>query len=169
MAKQKLPRWVEEHVPSEVSSSSMFIFKVKFQNGVVTTINLLTDLDIDYEILEEQLETVAAQYMFWSTVYSELKTNVSTKEIAIKARRSSLAATAIEQARKDNVRLTEKQLTAITENDQSITKLEAELAIAHKHAGKVYHMVEAIRIKSENCRSLAGFKRQDKEQSGQTP
>jgi hypothetical protein len=56
--------------------------------------------------------------------------------------------------------------TAINgEKKKTLPYLTAQLMIAHKNNGKIYHMVEAIRLKAENCRSLAGFKRQDKEQS----
>jgi hypothetical protein len=52
------------------------------------------------------------------------------------------------------------------DGDGDLVKAEAELALLQKNVGKVYHMVEAIKLRSEHSRSLAGFKRQEKEQSG---
>lgn len=166
MTKKNVPTWFNDHVPVELLDSSMFRFNVKFPNGQTIELDLTQDIDIDYEILEEHLEKAPAQYMYWTAVYSELKSNVAGLEITIKRRRSAIAAKTIETYKKEGTRLTDKQLQAIVEDDEKLTKLEAKLAIAQKHVGKVYHMVEAVRMKSENCRSLAGFKRQDKEQAG---
>jgi len=47
----------------------------------------------------------------------------------------------------------------VVESDKRLNKLETELLLANKHCGKMYFMVEAIRMKSDNLRSLAGFAR----------
>ena len=52
------------------------------------------------------------------------------------------------------------------ERQKTLPYLEMQLVIANKNAGKVYHMVQAIQMRSDNCRSLAGFKRQEHTQSG---
>lgn len=172
MAKSKkdrqIPRWFQDYVPIEISNSTIFKFQVKMPGGATVDIDLLQDLDINYEILEEHLETTPAQYQFWSSVYSELRSNVAALELKIKTRRNTIAARTIDKHKSENIKVTDKQLNYIIDSDKKLTEYEAQLTVTNKHVGKLYHMVKAIEMKSEHCRSLAGFKRQDKEQSAHT-
>ncbi len=164
------PKWMIDQIADgdTLSDSELFKFNIKFANGTTATVELMRDLDIDYELLEYHLETVPAQYMFWAAIYSELKANVTVLEIQLDKRKTFVASTTIKKFRGENVRLTDKQMQAIIDSDDGLDKIRVALVIAQKKCGKVYHMVEAIKLKSENCRSLAGFKRQEKEQSSQT-
>lgn len=166
MGKKKRPKWVQNNVSAALADSKIFVFEVTFPNKLVETIDLFGDLDIDYDQLEDHLEEIPAQYMFWAAAYSELKTRVTVLEAKLGLRRAVLTRETLEQFKSRGVKLTDKQLTLLLDKDKQLNRIEMELAIAQKNAGKVYHMVEAIRMRSEHCRSLAGFKRQDKEQSG---
>jgi hypothetical protein len=161
-----LPNWFKEHVPLDISNSSLFYFKIKLRNGTEIVINLLDDIDINFEILEEQHERIPAQYIYWAAVYSELRCSVTTLELKIRSKRHAIVRRTIEEFKNRSMKPTDKQTTIILDGDQDLIKLEAELAIIQKNVGKVYHMVEAIKLRSEHSRSLAGFKRQEKEQSG---
>ena len=161
-----LPKWFQEHVPADLAHSSLFQFKIRLQNGTVININLVDDIDINFEILEEQHERIPAQYMYWAAVYSELRSSVSILELKMRQKRASIVRKTLEEFREKNTKPTDKQTAAILDGDSDLIKMEAELAILQKNVGKVYHMVEAIKLKSEHSRSLAGFKRQEKEQSG---
>ncbi len=165
----KLPTWFEENVPAEIAESEVFRFTVAFPSGKTAKFDLTQGIDIDYEMLEQHLEQTPAQFMYWGAMYSELRSKVTIIELQIKARRRAVANAIIEQFRNNQVRLTDKQFEKLLDGDERITKLEAELAATQKRVGKVLYMVEAIRMRSEHCRSLAGFKRQDKEQSSRTP
>ena len=164
--KKQLPKWVESNISETVATSQVFRFKVKFPNQHEEEIDLFADLDIDYDILETHLEEIPAQYMFWAAVYSELKSMVAIAEMKANRRRAALTKEILEQFKSRAIKLTDKQLTNLIDKDDKLATLQVELAAAQKKTGKVYHMVEAIRLRSEHCRSLAGFKRQDKEQSG---
>lgn len=160
-----LPKWISEHVPTEVAESTLFKFNIKLLNGNTITVNMLNDLDIDYDILERQLEDIPAQYAFWAAVYSEVRSYVAVYERRIKAKKGRLTETIIEAAKIDKVKLPEKIVASIVEKDESLAKLDMDLASAQMKAGKLYHMLEAIKMKSELTRSLAGFKRQEKSDS----
>lgn len=167
MAKNKrLPKWIDANISETMATSSVFRFKVQFPNKHEEEVDLLADLDIDYDTLEAHLEEIPAQYMFWAAVYSELKSMVAIAEMKIDRRRAVLTKEVLEQFKAKGVKLTDKQLTNLLDKDDKLTIFQVGLAAAQKKTGKVYHMVEAIRMRSEHCRSLAGFKRQDKEQSG---
>jgi hypothetical protein len=162
----QLPKWFQEHVPLDLATSNLFKFKVKLQNGTVCEVNLAQDIDINFEILEDQHERIPAQYIYWAAIYSELRSAVAQLELKIKSRRHALVRRILEEFKVKGTKLTDKQLNALVDGETGLIKSEAELTIIQRNCGKVYHMVEAIRLRSEHSRSLAGFKRQEKEQSG---
>ena len=162
----KLPQWFKEHVPPDLADSSLFKFKFTLENGSVCEVNLTGDLDINFEILEEQHERIPAQYIYWAAIYSELRFAVAKQELRIKSRRHAVLRRVFEEFRVRNAKPTDKQTNALIDGDPELQKVEAQLIILQRNCGKVYHMVEAIRLRSEHSRSLAGFKRQEKEQSG---
>jgi hypothetical protein len=162
----ELPKWFREHIPLDLATSNLFKFKIRLQNGTVCEVNLAQDIDIDFEILEEQHERIPAQYIYWAAIYSELRSAVAVLELKIKSRRHALVRRILEEYKIKGTKLTDKQLNALVDGEPGLVKNEAELTIMQKNCGKVYHMVEAIRLRSEHSRSLAGFKRQEREQSG---
>jgi hypothetical protein len=164
--KNGMPKWFQDHVPSELADSSLFKFSIKLQNGSVVEINLVDDIDINFDILEEQHEQIPAQYIYWAAIYSELRCATAIQELKMKSRRNSVVRKVVAEFKAQGTKLTDKQLNGLIEGDNDLVKNEAELAILQRNCGKVYHMVEAIKLRSEHCRSLAGFKRQEKEQSG---
>jgi hypothetical protein len=161
------PEWFVDNVPDAVTNSDMFKINIVLQTGKFT-VELLQDIDIDYELLEEHLQQTPAQYMFWATVYSELRSSVTIQEKRISIRKSVLTSETLERYSARSIKLTDKQLYNVIGKDEKLDRLEAEMAVLQKNVGKLFHMIEAIKMKSEHCRSLAGFKRQDKTQSSFT-
>lgn len=161
----KLPRWFAENIDPGIADSELFRFSVTFPNKQKIEFDLVKGIDIDYDLLEEELEAIPAQYMYWAAVYSELKSMVTKQELRIRARKNIIAAKTINKYKDEKVRLTDKQLNSIIDKDNKLMELELVLATFQKQTGKAYHMVEAVRMKSENCRSLAGFKRQEYNQT----
>ena len=88
------------------------------------------------------------------------------KRLRMRSKKHAVLRKILEEFRENNKKPTDKQTAALLDGDSDLVKHEAELAILQRNCGKVYHMVEAIRLRSEHSRSLAGFKRQEKEQSG---
>lgn len=205
----RLPKWIEDHVPEEVAGSQLFRFNVKLGNGEATAeVDILEDIDIDFDLLEQHLEQIPTQYMYWASIYSELKHQVTILETKIERRKAYLLKEIIANYRANNIKLTDKQAQQLVDADdvdreqlasaikaenlakaeqyrkspeeleklielqfrselkKTLPYLQLQLAIQQRNTGKMYHMVEAIRMRSEHCRSLAGFKRQDKEQAG---
>lgn len=161
MSAEHIPHWISEHLPPEVIGSNLFKFKIKLSSGVAVDVDLMSDIEISYEHLEQQLDECPAQYVFWSSVYSEAKESVSILERRIKVRRGALVEQATAIAAKDTLRLTEKQIAYIIEKDDILNEWEVTLAVLQKKAGKLYHMVQAVMMKSEHLRSRAGFKKEE--------
>lgn len=199
-----LPRWfVDNKIPTELAESSLFKFMFSAQGTQPFEVDMIQDVDIDFENLESTLEKLPAQYIYWASIYSELKNQCTVLDMRIARRRAYLAKMTAERYRAAGVRMTDKQMQAIVEADEvdvtgidsqvrremygatdqeikariekivaeerkkTLVHLEAHLAIANRNAGKAYHMVQAIQMRSEHCRSLAGFKRQEKVQACQ--
>lgn len=195
-----IPKWLQENVPEDVYTSGIFRFSFSLPGRGNISIDLTQDIDIDYDLLEHTLESMPAQYMYWSAVYSELKSQCSVLEDRIQRRRAFLYKSVTDRYRQSNVKITNAQIESIVESDSlteddvrmavaiesqspnvdieelikqryenekklTLEYLKAQLLVAKRNTGKVFYMVRAIEMRSEHCRSLAGFKRQDKEQS----
>jgi len=157
--RSKQPKWFDEYVPEEVANSSLFKFVVAINSNQRIVVDMRADLEVDYNIVQDQLEDTPSEFAYWAAIYSELKMQIAKIERQIKARRGKLIDKIVKDATEANVRLTDKQTMACVEADKDLNKLEAKLMIMNKHCGKMYFMVEAIRMKSDNLRSLAGFAR----------
>jgi len=156
------PSWISENVQSDIANA-IFRFTVKLPNDQTITVDMRTTIDIDFETIEEDLTRTPNQYVFWATVYSEAKARVAIIERAIKIRKGLMTEAVLESAKKDNVRLTEKAVLNVIEKDKKLIELDDTLIKAQKNAGKLWHMTQAIQMKFEAIRSLAGFKRQEQQ------
>jgi len=165
--KRDKPKWFDEYVPEEVSNSSLFKFIVAISSDKKVEVDMLADLEVDYDIIQQQLEETPSELVYWGAMLSELKMQVSKLDRQIKARRGRLTEKIVYDAGKAQVRITDKQVQAIIEADKELHKLEVKLLLMNKHLGKMYFMVDAIRMKSDNIRSLAGFARIEMGQTGQ--
>lgn len=163
IAEGRRPGWISENIPADIQSG-LFQFRVKLTNGNTVKVDLRTTIDVDYELLEEELQTTPQHYVWWSSLYSEAKAMVAVVERAIKVRRGVIIEAIQEEMKREGVKLPEKVFQSIVDKDETIGKLEEQLIVAQRTAGKLWHMVKAIEMKSEHLRSLSGFKRQEREQ-----
>lgn len=174
----KLPSWIEENiltVAPELANTSLFKFKVRLQSvtGRIDNkptykeieVNILPNLDLDYEILEEQMQDIPAQYAYWSAVFSEVKMGVAIAERKLKMRYGQVLERVQQEFTERNLKPTVEVIKRIVEKDAEIAKADMEFQKMQMQAGKLYHMLEAIKMKSELARSLSGFKRNEQERS----
>ena len=111
------------------------------------------------------MASIPAQYAFWAAVYSELKMGVAIAERKLKARKGKVIERITTECNLSKVRLTADQIKSIAEADSSLIEAELKYERAQMVCGKTYHMIEAIKLKAELARSLAGFKKKEQEQS----
>lgn len=197
-------KWLVDNLPQDIIDSGLFKFSFSVPSGKTIQVDLASDIDVDYDRLEYLLEIIPAQYIYWASVYSELRSQISIYEARIARRKAMLVRALRKNAQSTGIRLTDKQLEMLIDADdvdegtvahnvstklateglngqelqqrieeeiklerqKTLPFLESQLIIANKNAGKVYHMVQAIQMRSDHCRSLAGFKRQEHSQSG---
>ena len=162
-----LPDWISEHVPAELAGSTLFRFVVSLRamnddgSPRQILVDLLPCIDLDIENLVEQMEHLPAQYAFWAAVHSEVKLAVSVAERSLKIRRGLATKEANKQAQDIGVKLSVETIKIIVESDDELKKADMRLSIVQMHSGKLHHMLEALKMKAELARSLAGFKRQE--------
>lgn len=158
MKKNKQSKWFQQYVPEDLSSSKIFRFDIEIGEDRVE-VDISADLDIDQSVIQQQLEDIPSEFAYWSALYSELKLQTGILDRKIKARRGVLVNEAVKNATEAQVRLTDKQVQAIIERDKTLNELECRLLVAQKNCGKLYYMIESMRMKSDSLRSLAGFAR----------
>ena len=170
---EKYPAWVEANIPEELVTSTLFRFEVTLQvpdpddtsKRKKITVDILPDLDIDMEILEEQMQDVPAQYAFWASVYSELRLAVALAERKLKKRRGEAFTTVQREAIASNTKISVENQKMIVETDKLLIAADVRLAQAQMLSGKVWHMVKALEMKHEVCRSVIGLKKVERENS----
>lgn len=166
----ELPSWITDNVPDALVESTLFRFSVRLNSKDPETgknrtidVDILPDLDLDYDVLEEQMQDLPAQYAFWAAVYSECRNMVAVAERALKVRRAKAIHVVQEDARDNNVKFNAEQVKQLVEADKELVDTDLTLQKFQMKAGKLFHMLEAIKMKAELCRSLAGFKRQEQD------
>lgn len=155
--------WITENIPPELANSSLFKFDVIMPDKSIIKVDLLSVIDVDYEKLEQQLCDTPSQFSWFAVVLAELKAQVYVLERKCKGRRGFLTNEMVTIGRETGSKLPADQIKVVIESDEILQKMEVKLAGAQATANKLHHMVEALKMKSEHLRSLAGFKRQDRE------
>ena len=168
----ELPKWMNENLPEELLGTGLFVFQVNLRvkdpktgKPRVIKLDMLPDLMCERETIEFQMEDIPAQYAFWAAVYSELRMTVSVLERAVKIRKGQAIEEVQRRARDENIKFTGDQVKIVVEADGELKKLDQGLATVQMHTGKVYHMMEALRMKAELTRSLLAMKRQEHDKS----
>lgn len=158
MARNKItPPWFTENVPEEIINSEIFRFNISISEGQAVSVDMISDLAIDYGNIQKQLEEMPSIYAYWAAMYSELKEQTAILERKIRTRKGALTKAAVAKFTKEGARLTDKQLSSVIDNDSVLTSLEEQYEKMQKNTGKMYHMVTAISMKADMIRTLAGF------------
>jgi hypothetical protein len=108
------------------------------------------------------LQQTPQAFAFWAAVYSEQKAVVAKLERKAKRRRAIMYQTIIEETKKEQwPKVPEKIFKELVEKDEELLKIELSLTLANRTMGKLFNIVDAIKMKSDHLRSLAGFKREE--------
>ncbi len=164
MSKDKTPRWFKDNIPVEVSDSQLFKFAVVLGTGdskQVINVDLTADLDVCYELVQTQIEEVPSQYVYWGSIYSELKLQCAKLERQIKGKKGQITDKILKDASAQSIKITDKQVNAIVESDLELQELELKLAIYERNTGKIWFVVQALQMRAEGLRSLCGFSKID--------
>ena len=174
---KRLPTWIQENLPPELATSTLFRFLVKLQATEydaeqekhvrkTVEVDIIPDLDVDMEILEHQMADLPSQYAFWSAVYSEVRLGVAVAERKLKARKAQVTKLVADEFRREVGKTPPADvLKTVVEADPRLNEAEMNFQHAQMQAGKLYHMLEALKMKAELSRSLLGLKKQERDNS----
>jgi hypothetical protein len=123
------------------------------------------DLNIDYENMETEMEQLPNIFHMWAMLYSEVREQKEVIEKKIKKRRGVLYKEIAEQGGKD---LRRSDMVDIMETDELLENLEIKNILISKQSQKLWYILESIKMKNDNMRSLSGFKKQEMYQAGQS-
>ena len=154
---------MSQDLETSLEELEKIIFKIviKLPDGSSVQRNFASDVKIDYEILEDQLADTPARFAFWASVLAEQKSTVAILERKISRRRAVLSKEFFDAASKDGYRVTKYMVDELIESDEAILRLQGKLIMEQKLMLKIQAIVDALKLKSEHLRSLAGFKRQE--------
>lgn len=163
---ENVPPWILNNLPTELYESTLFKFNVTIRSETEegnkhVEVDILPCIGIDYENLEEHMVVLPSQYAFFSTVYSEVRLQANLLEKAVKIKKAKLVKKVLNEAENNKIRLTQDQLKTIIEADEDLNTTEMKHAKKQMQVGKLYYFLEALKMKSELMRSLAGFKKQE--------
>ena len=150
-------------LPDDVKEALCKI-KIKF-NGAVREFDLKDSLIIDYDNIETELEQIPHVYQLWSMLYAEVREQKDTIEKKIRKRKGVLYKTICSEGGKN---LRRGDIDDIMEIDDVLEILEAASIIVNKQCQKVWYILDALKMKNDNMRSLSGFKKQEMYQISQS-
>lgn len=163
MAKNK---WFTDNVSEDVAKS-LFKIEIKLDDGRTIERDYVADVDIDYDNLEEQMKDMPSIYSFWSVLLAEQKLIVSKIERQIKRRRGKIVEELTSNAKNSEETKTARSALRATdikeliEADDNLLALETKYILAERTLSKLYAVVKALEIKSDNLRSLCSIKKQE--------
>lgn len=151
--------WFDENLGDDLANQ---LIKIKITvNDQKVERDVRPDVIIDYDQLERQLEETPSMFVFWSMLLAEAKKEVATLERVIAVRRGQVTRELLDAAKVENVKTRASDIESLMESDQRIIDLESKLILANRTLSKMFAIVDAIKMKSEHLRSLAGFKKQE--------
>jgi hypothetical protein len=155
--------WYSENVPEDIAKM-LITLRFPVQDGLIER-DFRPDVEIDYEDLVKQLEETPAIFSFWANLLAEVRKQVAVIERKATRRRGEVTRTLLDEAKQAGVKLRRDDVEDLIEADDLLNKFEAELVIANRHMSKLFAITDALKMKSEHLRSLAGFKRQEQRDS----
>lgn len=164
-------KWFKDNVPASISDVVCRISIVLDEENVVVH-DFLSQLDVDYDNLEEELEVTPSVFAYWTFVLAEAESQLAIIERNVKYKRGLLynaLLTEYDDKTSDLKskgyapdRLPQWQAKELVESDEDLNREEMKLILAKRNFAKVRAIVDSIKMKAEHLRSLAGFKRQEK-------
>jgi hypothetical protein len=158
--------WIAKNVEPELAE---YLFNIKLtlpqRIGLVQR-DVRADLVIDFDLLEGQLSDTPEMLAFFDMLLAEQVAKVATMKRRVKRTRGLTLEALLESSRMAHGReMRRADCEDLVESDDQVVKTEAELILEQLKEDRIKSVVEAIKMKSEHLRSLAGFKRQERQET----
>ncbi len=152
--------WITENVDTPIAEYMMKLV-VALPNKTTIERDFTADVDIDYELLQEQLGQIPSIYAFWSQILAECKKQVAVIDRLIAVKRGKLMRTLYEEGQKQVTKIRKEDIEDLIETDNELNELEVKKISAERQVSKLFAIVRALEMKAECMRSLSGFKKQE--------
>ncbi len=159
------PKWAVS-IPDDIFYS-VFRLEVKTPQGRIAQ-DIYPFVHFDYhadpsgDTLIQEVSEIAAKYSFWSMVLADGKFAVAVAKRKVLHRRGKVMNEILQQARIEGVSAPRRQdVEDLIEADPELTKANLELMLAERTESKLLGVVLSLKVKSEELRTLAGFKKQE--------
>lgn len=149
-------QWFDDNIEPDISDTIIRL-SVSLGNNKTVNRDFRPDVAIDYDMLVKELEDMPARFAFWATVLAEQRAEVSKFDRIIKVRRAAI----VHELLEGDASIPKWKVDDLVESDEKLIKIETRLIMAKRTESKLFAIVDALRMKSEHLRSLAGFKRQE--------
>lgn len=156
MAKKPDNAWYEQNIDDDIANIVIRL-NIKLNDRTEITRDFRPDVEIDYDNLEGQLQEAPSIFSYWAMVLGEQRAVVARIERMVDVKRAFI----IQEILEKNDSIPKWKVDELVEVDKSVNTLETRLITAKRTETKLYNIVEALKMKSEHLRSLAGFKRQE--------
>jgi len=126
-------RWFKDNVEEKISEALISILVV-LPNKEKITRDFRPDLDIDYDLLEEQLADIPSIFAFWSVVLAEQKANTELIEREIKLRKALITRELLDESKRlaadgagigTRPGLRQSDIKDLMQGDETLLKLDA--------------------------------------------
>lgn len=153
--------WIKDNISPEIADY-LFNIKVILPDRVgVYQKNLKADLMVDFDNLEEELQTSSEMICFFDLLLAEQKSVVAHLEHKIRLTRGTITDSIAEKWKNLNKEIRSTDLKQIIESDEDIIKLQARINKEILVEDKLKAVINGLKIKNDNARSLAGFKKEE--------
>ncbi len=150
--------WIKDNIDKTVAD---YLFNVKVVLPSCTAIqrDIAPDIEINFELLEQQLQETPEMIAFWSMVLAEQEAKVEVCERRIKTTRGQIADAILKEARQNGYDIRSNDLKEIINQDKSLIEQEDSLIKSTRVRNRIKVVVESLNRKFDALRSLSGFKR----------
>ena len=155
--------WVKDNITQPEIVEYLFNIRVNLPDRMgVFQHDIGPDIEINYDMLEEQLRDTPQIFCFFSMLVAEQTEKVKLLERKSKTIRGKIISKALTEAQALKTELRRLDLQDITNADPVVIQIDAEVIHENRILEKLQATVETLIKKMDSLRSLSGFKREEK-------
>lgn len=158
--------WIKKNVSADLAD---YLFNIKLtlpdRIGLVQR-DVRADLVIDFDLLEDQLAENPEMLAFFDLLLAEQVAKVASLKVKVLRQRGKTLEAILDASRMAHGQAMRRaDCEDLVEADDAVVELEAEIILEQLKLDRVKSVVGSIKMKSEHLRSLAGFKKQERQET----
>jgi hypothetical protein len=147
-----------EDLPEDIANT-VFRLEMTIPGKGSVAKDLRPDLKVMQDSIEDHLRMNAAARYFWSVLHADMRAHVGKLERLLKSRKGIARKKIAEELSQTEIKQTDKLLDALVDSDAEVLKIEDDIGDAWHKVNKLASLITSIDMRHESLRSLAGFKK----------